>query len=1304
MLKSAVAPYLGVTLVLLFLASVPAYGQQTLGSINGTVTDISGGVVQKVLINIRNVGTNLEVSAESKDDGSFNIADLPIGTYEVTFTKQGFKKAVYPQILVQGNRTVTLNVQLQPGTVTSSVTVNATPLLNETDTTTGYVLGDLQIQNIPLGTGSFTQLAILSPGVSADLLNTSGTNAGLGNQSIWANGERDSSNSFSMNGVNANNIFNGKSSSQVTSARVAVNIGESGNSTNNPSGQIVTSTSVYGAIGQSLPTPPTETIQEMRVNSAMYDASQGSNSGAHIEVTTKSGTNAIHGGAYEYFQTTDFDANEWFFNYNGLSRPPLNRNVYGGTIGGPIKKDRLFFFTSYQGQRVFDQLLGTSYAAVPPDLTDARDATTIAAVANKDFSKPNCGTGTNPPCLNIQPSQITPQALAILGLKTSSGTYFIPSAETDPATLAHLQTLGADAIVQGPGSKFLADQINGNIDYILSPQDRLAAKYYFQKNPNTTPFANSTLLGFPQTMNAGSQSFSLDNTKILTPNLSWEQRLGFIRERAYADTTEAYDAADAQISLPGLTAFPQMNINRADGYANASNDYDLGNSLSIGPINNFANAGVFQNNFELATSLNWVHGRHAISSGVNWDYTQLNVVNRNNEISRVTFEDFPGFLLGDVCGPNTTYCSGQDPSQILNGETNRYFRAKQAGTYVQDDIRLKSNLSVNVGLRWDWDGPLNEKNGYLTNFYPQDYSYDVTGDTITGIGLVVAGNNKEFGTKGVSASTITGRQWGFAPRIGLVYSPSFLKNFVIRTGFGIYYDRGEYFTELSSPAGGGISGPFGVTVAEPFVVPFYAVNGGGFASPFGTATIPPPPSNLSGIATLIPNAADLINNTTPYCTATGQYGCGPLLFGGYDPKNKLPYSENWTLDLQWQPINSVVLTLGYIGNHGVHEVIPLPFNQAVLATPQNPVLSGGPNEQIYSYGYSVPGVAAENVSTLVAGYGTGNAALRAPYLGFDPNSNFNEAIGISNYNALQFQVTRHFSRGLMVAGSYTYSHTLDEQSGLGLFYTGNNPNDPHSSYGNSDYDRTHVIVVNYVYQFPTNQDASGWQKWVVDGWGLNGITVLQSGQPYSVNDYSGGAASIYFGGGQDEVTNPIVPVGGVGATASNPTLQGTTGVNASKPVLNAAAFGIPAPFAPGTNGVPPCDPTTLICDNYETGYASGGRNIFRGPFQSRFDFGVFKSFQGTERLAVRVDLQAFNIFNHPSFDIPNNNVNFNPDYANPPLYGAANPNFPGQVDTGYTACEPSTNAYACPPSGHLGQIQHTIGSPRFLQLAIHFTF
>jgi hypothetical protein len=1274
--------FLALALVtLLSLAFVPqlAIGQQTLGSLNGTVTDVSGAVVQKATVKIRNLATNLEVTAESKSDGSFSAVDLPIGTYGVTFTKDGFKTATYPQILVQGDRTTTVNAKLQPGAVATTVTVEATPLLNVTDTTTGYTLDDKQIAEIPLGTGSFTQAAILSPGVSADFLNTAGTNAGLGNQSIWANGQRDTSNSFTINGVSGNNVFNGKSSSQVTSSRVAVNIGEGGNSQSNPSGEIVTSTSVYGAIGQALPSPPPETVQEMHVNSAMYDASQGANSGAHIELTTKSGTNTIHGGAYEYHQSTGWNANQWFFNHFELARPQMHRNVFGGYVGGPIKKDKLFYFVSYQGQRVSDQLLGISLVAVPPHLTDDRSAQALANVATQDFGP--CGGSGEPAC--VQPSQITPQALALLQAKASNGSFFIPSAETNPTILQNLQNNSrADAIVQGPGSQFLADQVNGNIDYLFGAKDRLAGKYYFQRDPNTTPFANSQLLGFPQTMNAGSQTFSLDNTTVITPNFTWEQRFGFIRQKAFANQSQMLSPSDIGMNLFGINLFPQIGIKNADN--------TTFNGLNIGPASNFADAGMFQNNFEASSNVKWVHGRHAVSTGFNFSYTQLNVINKNNDLATVTFNDFPGFLLGQLCGPNTFSCGSQTPTTLLNGASNRHYRTKQAGAYVQDDIRVKSGLTLDIGLRWDWDGPLVEKDGLLTNFYSKDYSYNVATDTINNIGLVVAGNNPTFGTKGVSASTLTGRQWGFAPRIGFAYSPSFARNVVIRAGYGMYYDRGEYFAELSPPAGGGISGPFGVTVEQPFVVPFLSPPNATFAAPFGTTPPPAPPHNLSLVNGLVPNAAQLINNTTSYCTATNQFGCGPLVFGGYDPRNTLPYSENWTLDVQWQPRNTLVFTLGYVGNHGVHQTIPLPFNQAQIATPQHPLLAGGPNQQIYSYGYNVPGVAAENIFSLVEGFATGNVALRAPFLGYDPNSDFNRTVGISNYDALQVHVDKRFSHGLQVTGSYTYSHTLDEQSGLGLFYNGNDPNNPRSSYGNSDYDRTHVFNVSYHYEFPKIAGATGWVKQVANGWGINGITVLQSGQPYSVIDFSGGAASIYWGGGQDLVTNPIVPVGGFGSTAANPILQGTTGVNGNKPVLNAAAFGIPTPYTPGTNGVPPCDSSSgvKVCDNFENGYASGGRNIFRGPFQSRWDFGAFKNFQLTERFLLRYDVNAFNIFNHPSYDIPSNNVSFNPGFCNPP-----SPSF---------SCSPF--GYSFPPFGNLGQLQHTVGSPRFVQMALHLEF
>src|SRR5580658_6943579 len=246
----SMARYVLICLALLCVCTRPLQAQQTLGSISGTVTDSSGAVVQNATVKIHNLGTGLEQTVTTKSDGSFNVADLPVGTYSVTFSRDGFKTEVHSQILVQGNRTTTLNGSLQPGEVNATVTVNGTPLMNQTDTTNGYVIDQQLIEETPLGTGSFTQLAILSPGVHADFLGGAGSNAGLGNQAIFANGNRDTSNSFSLNGTSTNNLFNGNSTSQVGENRFVLNTGENFGA----GGEIQTSTSVYGAIGQALPT------------------------------------------------------------------------------------------------------------------------------------------------------------------------------------------------------------------------------------------------------------------------------------------------------------------------------------------------------------------------------------------------------------------------------------------------------------------------------------------------------------------------------------------------------------------------------------------------------------------------------------------------------------------------------------------------------------------------------------------------------------------------------------------------------------------------------------------------------------------------------------------------------------------------------------------------------------------------------------------------------------------------------------------------------------------------------------------
>jgi hypothetical protein len=1278
------------TLLLLFVTTSVA--QQTLGSLNGTVTDSSGAVVQNVTIKARALATNLEVTAETRSNGSFSIADLPIGTYELTFTKDGFQTAVYPQIILQGDRTTTVNASLKPGAVSSTVTVEATPLLNQTDTANGYTMGAQQIEAVPLGTGSFTQLAILAPGVSADFLSGSGSNEGLGNQGIVANGQRDTSNLFTFNGVNANNLFNGNSTSNISDSRFTLNTGE----IFGVGGQVQTNSSVFDAIGQALPTPPVETIEEVHVTTSMYDASMGSASGAHVETTTKSGTNKFHGQVYEYFQSNVFDAAPTFLATNPFftGAPPLHRNVFGATLGGPLIKNKLFFFTSYQGQRISDALSG-AFSGVPTlqGLTDTnRDATDLAILVN---ASDTCGVGRAPACITA--SQVDPVALAIFQAKTANGQFIIPTAN---ATSGETGDQPFNAFVKGPSSQFNASQVNGNIDYIFGPKDRLAGKYYFQSDPTTIPFAVSQVVGFPQTMHAGSQLFSIGNTTIFTTNATWENRLGFVREVANAQTAQSLTPSDVSLNLLGSTFFPGITITNADAGAPLNSGgtvaYNEANSEKIGPSTNFANAGIFQNELEPSSTYHWAHGRHTVAFGGTFDYMQLNVANRENQVATFTFNNFADFLTGTL---------GKDRSsgQFLNGETNRHFRSRSAGLFVQDDWKLRSNLTVNLGLRWDWDGPLYETNGLLANFYPSDYEYNLATDSFgtlangePGIGLVVAGNNKAFGFKGVSNSTLTGRQWMFAPRFGFAWSPSYIKNLVVRGGFGLYADRGEYFSELSASAGLGISGPFGVTTEEPFTVPVDSscVGPGCLTgAPFGTTPFTPPPSNLSGVATLVHNQSQLsgcAEPVTPTCTPTGNADFD-FLFGGYDPTNVLPYSENWSLDLQWQPKNNLVLTMAYIGNHGVHQPLPIPFNEPEIATPSHPV-----NGQTYSYGFqpldnSFNPLLTEQVQTTIGefSFSDGNTALRTPYIGFNPNADFWKANGISNYNALQLQATKRMSHGFMVNASYTYSHSLDEGSGLGagLFFNGNDPLVPRTAYGSSDFDRTQVLSISYVYQLPSFRNASPLLDRVVNGWGVQGVTVAQSGEPFSIIDFSGTAASLYFSA-DDFITNPILPLA-PGVSPKQATQGGTDqSVGGLRvPYVNPNDFSVPL-LNPGQSGVPPCGPTvggtsSNFCDTVETGYSSNGRNLFRAPFQTRFDFSIFKNFKVREGMALKFQADAFNIFNHPSFDTPNTDFELNPCFNPQPCFGTT----------------PSP-----PNSKNFGVISQTVGSNRFLQLSLHLAF
>jgi hypothetical protein len=1292
------------------LCSSALLAQQTLGGITGDVTDPSGSVIPNATVTLVDEQTALTRATTTNGAGTYSFVNLPIGSYTVTYGATGFDTQKTPHITVQGNRTATLNVQLKVAAAAAETEiVEATPLMNAVDTTNGYVMDKSQIDTVPLATGSFTGLAVQSAGVSAELSGGTGANSGLGNAPIWSNGQRDTSNSFLLNGVDASNLFNGKSTSQVPSARVINSTGVS--SSDGAGGVIQTLASVYLSIGNAIPTPAPETLSEVRVNASMYDATQGSTSGAHIDMSTASGTNNFHGGAYYHRGTDWLNAAPFFFNQdNDIPAndkvPQLHRYTAGGTIGGPIIKDKLFAFLSYQHIHVSDQEIGDSVLDVPVGLSDDRSADALATVTNNSFCTPS--DQANFGCPPLTAANIDPTALALFNspaLPGEPGKWLIPNDALNGAapSPAHID----NAFLPGTG-RFTADMAVADLDYNATSKDTLALKYFYQHDPAIAPYSYSSVPGFDEHLDSGAQVLSVNNSYIVKTNLSTSETFGFIREKIWGDNQQPFGpdaipggaAGTASINMFGSKYFPGVSVYNVLGDNQPAGEPTA--ILNIGPNaeGQAPNTGVFQNRWSPSGNAIWMLGKHTLSFGGSYSYTQLNTIDKRTGKGTIATDDFSQMVQGFVTPGSSA--TGFYVSSFLQGNASRYYRANQLGTYLQDKWQIIPSLSLTAGVRYDWDGGLTEKYGRLFNFDPSLYSYDTGSDTIENSGLVIAGNNSN-GTKGISPTTLTGRQWGIAPRIGAAWQPGFFHNkVVIRAGGGMYYDRGELFSYFSPgyAIGTVTGGPFGVNQQLPFVnasscpvATQYLYEGyiptcggtaaqGNLENPYGSALLAPPNNpKASDLNNYLPNASTIVNDF-------GQ----PISLGVYDRDNKLPYTMNYTLDFQWQPRNDIAIEMGYVGNLGRHQVIPVPFNQPLIASPTKPTLSGGAYQQNYSYGYNVGGAVLDDGTPYLANYEGGNVDLRVPYVGYAAESISYVAAGIDAYNALQVHVDKRMSHGVQVGASYTYSHALDEQSGLGLFYNGNNPLNLREAYGSADFDRTHVLNLNYVFRAPDFARKSSLAGAFVNGWSLMGLMVLQSGQPYSVIDFSGAVGSIYYSTA-DGITNPIVPL----APGCTPK-KATTGASGAwfqatgKTALDPACFTIPLLPAGGLGGaIPSSDP-------FETGFTTGQRNIFRQPFQKRADASLEKMLNIKERYSLKYTFDVYNLTNTTSFDVPGNEVSQNQFYDAFPVAGTT----PAPTGCAADGSQTNTSFYNCP--GGLGIITHTIGSPRQIQMSLAFNF
>ena len=724
--------------LLLSQLAVCALAQQTLGGITGTVSDKSGSVLPDTTVTIVGDQTKLTRTQKTNGNGAYDFVNLPIGTYTVTVAHEGFQTEKLPSIPVQADRTATLNVSMKVGQVGTTIEVEAAPAMNAVDTTNGYVLEAQQIQEVPLPTGSFTGLAILSPGVNAELPNGTGVNAGLGNQPIWANGQRDTSNTFLLNGVDASNLFNGKSTSQVASARVVNNTGVAG--AGSTTAEIIQSTaSPYLAIGQALPTPAPETIQEFRVNTSMYDAQQGSTSGAHIDMSTASGTNSLHGTAYVHRGTDWLNAAPYFYNQDANipsneKVPQLHRYTAGGSLGFPLIKDKLFGFVSYQHIHASDLEIGTSRTAVPTGLTDDRSPATLAAVDNENFRTVTVN-GVVYPC-NTPPYNTTPcltaagvdsTALTLLQYKLPNGQNLFPSANPNFSPTLNFP----ENVFLTQPAYFISDQAVANLDYLPTAKDTLSLKYYYQHDPSTAPFGFSSFEGFTQRLDAGSQVASITNTQSIRPNFSVSEVFGFIREKIYSTIGQPFTPQQIGINAFGSSIFPGITIVDDLGNASPLNTnfvFNAGANIGSTAASQGAFTGIFQNRWMPSANAIWTRGKHTLTFGGSFSYTQLNARDERTNTGMIGFTNFDNFLTGS---PITYTADGFITTTFLQGDANRYYRSNETGMYLQDKFQVRPNLSFSAGIRFDYHGGLKEKNGRIFNFDPSRYSYDANSDTIT---------------------------------------------------------------------------------------------------------------------------------------------------------------------------------------------------------------------------------------------------------------------------------------------------------------------------------------------------------------------------------------------------------------------------------------------------------------------------------------------------------------------------------------------------------------------------------------------
>jgi hypothetical protein len=1085
-----------IILAFVVLAALSLSAQTFRGTILGTVADPSGAVIAGAKVTAKNAGTGLERTTETSADGSYSLPELPIGTYTVTVVQPGFQTFVATGVTVDVATERRVDAAMKTGEVATKVEVSADqlPMVETTTNTLGGVLTAQIVEDMPVNGRDYTKLIYMNPGVAGSPDQISDSPGSFGEFSM--NGARGRSNNYLLDGTDMNDGYR-----------------------NDPA---INEAGVFGTPSTIL---PIDAVAEVNVLSN-FQPEYGRSAGAIVNIVTKSGANTIHGSAGEYFRNSALDARN-YFNPSSQPKAPFHNNQYGASLGGPIVKDKSFFYLDYEGQQ--EPVGVVTVASVPTGTAadgslspnDASNNSVIAGLLSRHpWPAPNL---SNP----------SPGAVSTSGL----------------------------ASVVSPSFNKLTSFI-AKIDQNFNASNILTGRYFFGDSVQSFPLAltatGGQLPGFNTFTPTRVQLISLSYTHTLGSNKVNELRYGWNR------FAEGFFPADQGFKPSSIGLCAASDTALCNGGV-----FDSG--LPIILISGVAQLGAtssvprhrFDSNSQLIDNFSWKLNKHDVKFGVDFHRTSVQQYFDKYFRGRLKFNGHTD-TLGNSFSPIQDFLSGYvDSGFQYFGNSTRHTYENNFGFYVQDSFRVSSRLTFNYGLRWDYFGVVQEKNNLLSNITSVSPSPGTGTFTLT-----------QVGQPGLSTLYNPDKK-DFAPRVSAAWDVTGKGKTVIRAGFGMFFDAFSQDMVL------------GHLPYAPFFDPGPAYNNVG----------PTPILSTGAVGGTIAAGVPVYSATT-----TCSYECDVF---GFDRNIKTPYMENYNLNIQQQLSSKAVLQLSYVGSQGHHLWRFLDISQPSAAQINAADIACG---CIYDFGAPPSGSGAPFGAARPL-----NGNLYGAFYVLQENST-----GKSNYNALQasFRITGW--HGVTSIMNYVYSKSLDNSSdGEDFEPNAAQPNDstqPWLEYGPSNFNVPHRFTWNFSYDFPTM--GGKWQKFK-NGWGLNSIATLQSGQPFHLNynfwdDYSGSGNAF----DRPDVIGPIV-------------------YHKRDPYhfLDLTSFAIPCTVSDASDGGA-ANGFASDCVIGTRHFGNMGRNSLSGPTFKEWNFSIYKKTMLTERVSMKLGVDFFNILNHPNFANP----------------------------------------------------------------------